>query len=342
MGLFSPQISAKELVPLCRQLATAYDAGIPIMKSIEMVSRNTNTRAARQVLETMGDRLRTGVTLGEAAREQRKHLPEFFVELLASGEYGGKLDVMLRDIADYYEDRVAMQRSIIGQMVYPVVLLVVAWFIGSFALMLVGRLDFTSGKPFDFPRFLAIYTAFQGTAILIAAAVFAAAVVLSRFGAPQFGWGYITTHLWPIKNVTRKFALARFFRSMSLLITSGLGIKQCIISSADVTANAYIRNDLLKAVPLVSQGATLVQAFATTQTLTPVAREMLNVGEQTGNLDGCLKKVAEYHFAEAQHAVQVAVKVLGTLLFLLVACVVGFIVISFYARLISGYDQILN
>lgn len=342
MGLFSPQISAKEMVPLCRQLATAYDAGIPIIKSIEMVSRNTKTAAARQVLETMGERLRAGSTLGEAAREQQKYLPQFFVELLASGEYGGKLDIMLRDVADYYEDRVAMQRMIAGQMVYPAVLLVIAWFIGSFALMLVGQLDFQSGKPFDFPTFLAKYMAFQGTALLVAGGAFAASVVLSRFGAPQFGWGWFTTHVWPLKNVTRKFALARFFRSMSLLIASGVRIKECIINSAEVTSNAYIRKDLLRAVPLVAEGATLVQAFSMANTLTPVAREMLNVGEQTGNLDGCLRKVAEYHFAEAQHAVQVAVKVMGTVIFLVVAGIIGFIVISFYARLLSGYESFLN
>lgn len=336
MGLFSPQISAKELVPLCRQLSTAYDAGIPIIKSIEMISRNTKTKAAKQVLETMGDRLRAGSTLGEAAREQQKYLPTFFVELLATGEYGGKLDVMLKDIADYYEDRVAMNREIVGQLVYPAFLMVLAWFIGTFALSIVGQLDFNSTKPFNFETFLAGYLAFQGKAMMVAAGVFAAAVLLSRFGVFKYGWGWFTTHLWPIKNVTRKFALSRFFRSMSFLIASGVDIKKCILSAADVTANAYIRADLVQAVPLVAGGATLAQAFGTSKTLTPVAREMLFIGEQSGNLEGCLKKVSEYHMAEARHAVSVAVKVMGTVVFLFVGGMIGYVVITFWTKLYSG------
>jgi len=342
MGLFSARISAEEMVPLCRQLATTYDAGIPILKSIELVTRNTKTGRAREVLNSIHDRLKTGSTLGEAAREQEKYLPAFFVELLATGEYGGKLDVMLRDLADYYEDRVAMNRKITGAMVYPAFLLTACWFLGTFALRIVASLDVTSGKPFDLAVFFGRYLAFQAQALLVVATGFAILVVLSRFGLPQYVWGAFATHAWPLRNVTRKFALARFFRTFSLLVSSGVDIRHCISSAAEVTANAYIRKDLLQAIPPISQGATLTQAFSHVKTLSTVGREMIHIGEQTGNLDGCMRKVADYHFAEANHATSVAIKLLEQGVILLGACVVGYTIITFYSRLLSMYDSFLN
>lgn len=328
------------MVPLCRQLATAYDAGIPIIRAIDIVAANAKDPSARKVLGEINERLKQGSTLGDAAREHHKHLPQFFIELLASGEHGGKLDVMLRDLSEYYEDRVAMNREIRGAMVYPIFMVCASWFLGVFALMIVSRLSFE--KPFDFVTFLGEYLAFQGKALGVLALVFVACIALSRFGIPQWAWGWFSTNIWPLKNVVRKFALARFFRSMSLLITSGLDIKRCISSAAEVTANPYIRRDLLLALPAVSEGATLTQAFTAAKTLTPIAREMLFVGEQTGNLDGCLRKVSEYHFEEAKHAVSVALRVMKLVMMLAVGALVGYVVISFYTRLFSMYDSFLN
>jgi len=136
--------------------------------------------------------------------------------------------------------------------------------------------------------------------------------------------------------VTRKFGLARFFRSMSLLISSGLRIDHCIENSAAVVSNPYLEKDLLKALPGVRDGQTLVEAFSESRLLTPTAREMLYVGEESGSLDQTLRKVSEYHLAEATHAVQVATKILGVLIALIVGGLVGYIIITFYSRLYGG------
>lgn len=341
MGLFSAKISAKEMVPLCRQLATSYDAGIPILRSLDLVAANTRDPSSRAVMTAISDRVKQGATLGEAAREQKKYLPEYFVELLASGEYGGKLDAMLRDAADYYEDRVAMGRQITGAMVYPAIQLSAAWFLGTFALGLTQAFSLDPRHQFNLTDYISGYIRFQGIALGVFAGIFVALVLLSRWNVPQRIFGGIANYVWPLKNVTRKFSLARFFRTMSLLIGSGVNIRQCIRVSADVAGNPYIKDDLLKAEPMVANGATLVQSFSMVTSLTPMAREMLNIGEQTGNLEGCLRKVSEYHFAEANHAVQVAVKVMNFVILLLVAGVIGYMVITFYQRYFSLYDQLL-
>lgn len=339
MGLFSAQIATKSMVPLCRQLATSYDAGIPILRALSLVRDGTRDKRAREVLEAMADQVRNGATLGDAARSHQKYLPRYFIELLSAGEMSGRLSVMLRDLAEYYEDQLTMRRSIVGSLVYPGIQLAAAWFLGTFALRLIRRLDFTGKTQFDFWQYLVGYGYFQLKAMCVLAAVFALCAGLARLGVWKWIWGWFTNFVWPIKTVTRKFALARFFRSMSLLIGSGMNIKSCIINSAAITVNPYIERDLLQAVPLVAEGATLMQAFAVTRSLTPVAREMIFVGEQSGNLEQSLLKVSQYHLEEANQAVKIASRVMGVLILLILAGLVGYIYITFF---MTYYGRMLD
>jgi type IV pilus assembly protein PilC len=340
MGLFTQKISLNEMVPLCRQMATAYDAGIPVLKVLQMAERGARTAGTRNVLLELRTSIEAGASLGDAARAQGDRLPPFFVELLSSGERGGQLDVMLRDLADYYEDRMALQRTIIGAMVYPAFMLTAAWFLGSFAIGIISNLSLDARNPFSLQDYFESYIAFQ-TMVLIGAAV--AAVVLwflSRTGLPQYAAGYVGTKLWPFSEITRKFALARFFRSFVLLLHSGLNVKHCIAQAAATTANPYIRQDLLRAIPVVEQGGTLHQAFGQCRTLTRMAHEMLAVGEESGRLDIQLKKVAEYHAEEAKLAVSVGLRFMNFALLLSMGGLVGYIVISFYSKYIGLLDSI--
>ena len=331
MSLFSSQISTKALVPLCRQLATSYGAGIPILRSLDLVGSGTKDKRAREVLTDMRDQIRAGATLAEAARKQVPYLPPMFVELLAAGESGGKLDATLRDLANYYEDRLAMRRTVIGKSAYPALQLVMAWFLGTFALGIVHRLSFVH-KTFTMGGYLRSYIALQVEALFVFGVIVAICIVLARMGILQWIWGWVASHVWPLAPVAMRFAMARFFRSLALLIGSGIPIVHAIERAAAVTSNPYVEQDLLRAVPYVKEGCTLVEAFAGSQYLSSTAREMLHVGEESGQLEDAMHKVAQYQMDEAVHAVNVATRVGEIFITLAVAAVVGYIVISFYSN----------
>lgn len=340
MGLFSAQISTKKMVPLCRQLATSFDAGIPIIRTFDHVGGVSRDGKIRRVLTDMTDDLKRGTTLGEAANNQRKYLSPFFIQLLHSGERGGHLDVMLRDLAQYFEDRLAMQRMIGSMLAYPMFLFMVAWFFGTFAFGLLDVIrEAVTGKGGGTQGVMAYiesYVAFQAKAMVVFAIIFAICVVLIRLGI--FGWisGAFTTFIWPMSIVTRKFALARFFRSFSLLLGAGLSMPRCIESSAAITANPYIEKNLLKSIDEIKQGATLVQALETSRELTPLAREMLVVGEESGNLELQMRKISQFHLEEATDAVKLATRVLATMLFVGVSLLVLYILVTFYTTLYGG------
>ncbi|HIJ73461.1 MAG TPA: type II secretion system F family protein [Candidatus Hydrogenedentes bacterium] len=339
MPLFSKQISTKTLVPMCRQLATSYEAGIPILRSLEIVGEQTPNHRVRTVLREMHDSLRAGATLADATQEQSKYLSPYLIQLLATGERGGRLDIMLRDLADYFEDRLKMQRQIVAAMALPIIYLCLGWFFLTFGFMILKATFQTmkrGGVSFSFQTFFRDYVLFQGKAVAVAAAVFAVCVILSRLGLFKWIVSAFSTHIWPFAPVTRRLSLARFMRSFSLLLGSGLRVDHCIESAADVAVNPYIRRELLKAVPLVKDGVALDKAFANTRYLTPTAREMIYMGEQSGNLEAMLRKASEYYLEEATHAVNIMTRFffVGTLVGVLLF--VGYFIIKFYLTLYGG------
>jgi type IV pilus assembly protein PilC len=339
MALLSPQISTKELVPLCRQLATSHEAGIPVLRSLDMASCSRASKKTRETMRAMHDSVAQGSSLAQAAKDQGKSLPPFLITLLEAGETGGRLDIMLRDLADYYEDRQRMQRQIMVGMAYPALQLTAAWFLGTFALRLVNRMG---GSSFDLMGYFRDYFIFQGMALAVFAVVVLVCIGLNRMGVFKPVVGFFTHRVWPISKVTKKFSLARFFRSMSLLAESGMNMKSCVINSVATVSNPHIQRDLLQALPLIAQGSTLSQAFAPCKTLTRTCHEMLSVGEESGKLDEMFMKTSQYHLDEASSALKIAATVMGVVIVLAVGLIIGYIVISFYMKLLAPASELLG
>jgi type IV pilus assembly protein PilC len=346
MGLFSSQISTSRMVPLCRQLATSDAAGLPIVRTLELVGHQMKDRKIRDVLAQINADIRRGSTLAEATRKQSKYLPRFFIELMATGERGGRLDIMLRELADYYEDRLSIQRRIKSAMFFPMLELVAAWYLGSFAIMIIrralGAFQAGSGQSFNFADFFREYFAFQGKVLIGAGVIFAICVILSRLGVFKWIWGFFATYIWPLSSVTRGFGLARFFRSMSLLTGAGLNILDVVDSAAAVVVNPYIERDLREALPRLKRGDTLLEAFAPSRYIPRMNLEMVHTGETTGNLEEMLRKAAEYNLEEATQASHRLISVMTVLVILGVAVVVGAVIITFYMNIFSMYDSLLQ
>lgn len=339
MGLFSSQLSIKTLVPLCRQLATAYDAGIPVVQTLELTATTQTNPRVKEMLRAMQQRIRDGESLGDAARSQSRLLPPMLLALLAAGEKGGRLDEMLRDLAAYYEDRLEMRRRVLSVLALPLMELTAAWFLGTFALGIVSNLSFDSTTRFSLSSYLNHYLLFQAGALGVAGLALLAGVALARGGLIGMAWGRIAYTMWPFSTLTRKFALARFFRTFSLLLSSGLPVRRCVEESAAACGNPYIEQELLRALPPIMNGESLKNAFAATGMLSSTAREMLAIGEESGKLDTSLYKAAQYHLNDASHALEMAGKVGRVAIVLLVGLIVGYIVISFYG---NYYGNILN
>ena len=240
-----------------------------------------------------------------------------------------------------------IQRTVRAALAYPLLLSVIAWFLGTFALGMGRRAvaafnDASQGGIGGVEAFFGEWVKFQIAAMIVFAVIAAVFVVLARAGT--LGWitGAITTRAWPLSKVTQYFAMARFFRSFALLLESGMSVMPSIRGAASVTANPYIEKDLIMAIPIVKQGGTLVEAFSRSRFMTPMAREMLAVAEVSGQMDMHLKKCADYHLKEANQAVRIAVTVFTTLIMLGVFAAVGAVIIMFYVNLYGGMMDALG
>ncbi len=312
MGLFSSRLPLKTLVRLSHQLAKLADSDIPLVRSLELIGEKADQRLKR-VLMRMSDAFRTGAAFEEALRAESKYFPVFLLEMLVNGERAGRLAAVLEDLAEYYEDRLKIRRSIIRAVTYPLCVAAVIFYVIPFCRQYV-----LSG--FDLARCLlslAYSLASLGVFIAICA-------VLWRVGVLKPVWGFASVHVWPFASLTRKFNLARFFRSLGLLFESGMHPAWCIERSAEVLSNPLIRRDLLRAAPMIGRGATLDEAFAQSRFVPAMARRMIRVGEESGRIDFALRKVSEYLLNEADHRVRAIVVCLEAILIL----ALGFVILA--------------
>jgi len=315
------------MVPFCRHLATSHGAGIPILRSFDLVTRQSRDGRLKRVVSRMADSITAGSTLEQAAREQARYLPRFFVELVGAGEIGGRLEEIFDQLAKYYERMADLARRIRGRLIYPVFLVIFLIIVVNF-MSALSQASTEFGV--DFTKLGRVFVHNMGRLLLILGCALVVLVALSRAGL--LGWvvGLISTFVWPLSPLTRKLALSRFTRSLGLLLRSGVPVTEALHKAAATTNNPYIERSLLRCMPAIESGGSLSMALSGCRYLSDMAREMIYSGEESGRLDQHLEKIADLHEAEAMQAAKNLVVVVGVLIYLAVAAAIGSFVIRFW------------
>lgn len=292
--LFARRFGMKRMALFCHSFAALQDGGVPVLRSLHVLGRpdppNTiSDKRLRIILNRVGERVQRGATLGEAFRAERRSFPDLFIELVASGELVGEMGTLLRELATYYDQRVEARRALIRSLVYPAVIVLLAFYLIPF---IKGFLR----SDLSVEEYLLVYLRQTVRTHAGPAIVFA---VLWVTGLWACIWAFVKTYVPPLRGITRRFALGRFFRCWAILLDAGLGVVPAIERAAAATGNPYIRRALVRAVPLVQQGRTLEEAFASMPYLTPLERTMISTGEQAGRIESLLNKVSHELFASA-------------------------------------------
>jgi len=303
VGLFSSRLSTKRLAMLSRELSTLYRSGIPVLRSLELLSGHPGQRPLRAMLTRMASAVREGGTLAQAVRAEPKRLPLFFIEMVASGEQAGQLDAVLRDLAGYYDEQLAIRRDYVRGLVYPACIVVAAIVVipylkGVAISVFAGRGDVGS---FTLRYMLGLGRRYGPPFVVL--------VALARLGILKWLWAPVGTYVWPFGPLTRKLAIARFFRSMAILLDSGMGLTRAIERSAVVTTNPWVRADLLKAVAAVQEGRTLEEAFAGAKYIPPMVYETLCTAEQSGTVVDGSNRAAKLLMEEFNHTLRSVARV---------------------------------
>jgi len=319
-------ISRKQLIWFCHGAATMLDAGLPVIRVLEVLSGQARGSLAARI-SRMKASVEAGTDLTEAARRQGI-FPQLFLELVSVGEESGTLEQAFAELARYYEFQQRLRRSFVGRTALPALQYVAAVAIISFALHIINSLN---DQPGELGRHLALG---YGIPLALILGYF---FLLKPLGATR-AVHEVVLRLPVVGNVARSLALARFSLVMQLLLESAVPVTRGIERAAAATGNGAFAARGKRMAAAVEGGTTLTEALQRTGLFPREYVEVVRIAEESGKMSERFGWLAAHHADRAEHAMQA----LGTALAWLVWVVVAAFIISFIFRIFSQYVGALN
>jgi type IV pilus assembly protein PilC len=345
------KVKLSDLVVFSRQLATLINAGLPIVRSLHILSEQTGNRQLKNVIVQVRKDVEAGLSLSEALEKHPDVFSRLYVEMVKAGEIGGMLDGVLLRVADQLERDQELRRKVKTAMLYPT--FVVAFAILTASIMLIFIVPVFAGLFEDLGGTLPlptrivmaisdILTSFWG--VLVYAAMGALVFAFFRWKKTENGrrvWGRISLMI-PAKigDTVQKVALARFARTLGTLSAAGVPILQAIEITATSSGNWVVEKALLKSRDAIREGIPIYKPLEDEPVFPPMVTRMIAVGEETGDIDGMLGKIGDFYESEVDATIKALTSIIEPIMIVIVGGIVGFIVISMYLPMFRIYDLI--
>ena len=343
------KVGDKRLSIFTRQFSVMLDAGLPLVQCLEILGEQEENRTFRTIIQQVQSDVEQGSSLAEAMRRHPKAFDDLFVNMIAAGEAGGILDIILQRLATFLEKVVKLKSQVKSALIYPAsvitIAILVVWIILRFVIPtfaqlfagLGGEMPWITQVVVGTSRFVGRYS-FWIILVLIATGVF-----LNRWHKTERGRRVIDGFLLRIPVIgmlLRKIAVARFCRTLSTLTSSGVPILDGLEITAKTSGNAIIEDAIMAVRKSVEEGKTISEPLAETKVFPPMVVQMINVGEQTGALDQMLSKIADFYEDEVDTAVEGLMKLIEPILIAFLGAIIGVIVAAMYLPLYSIITQI--
>lgn len=341
---------ARDRALVLRQLAALLRAGLPLEEVLSLVADQTASKRVARPLAAIRARVLEGRSLSDAMSEQPALFPAMYTRSVAAAEQAGRLESVVARLADHAERRLALSRSLVVALVYPVLLalisLAVVWGLLGFVVPRVVGVFERAGE--DLPvitrSLLAVSDFVTGAGAWVGAGLLAAAAaafVALRQPGPRLWLDRTLLRLPLVGALVRAQAAALFARTFAILVGSSVPAVEALRAASDVVANRKVQADLDAAADRVREGASISAALQSVAWLPPLTRRLVHGGEQAGELGAMLEHAAELQEAELADAGQVLLAVLQPLLILLVGLVVLYIVLAILLPVMS-LSQLLS
>ncbi|MCG3131733.1 MAG: Type II secretion system protein F [Phycisphaerae bacterium] len=347
------RVSNKQMVQFTRQLSTLQDAGLPILRSLNILEEQARPGKLKSTLRIVVEDIEGGTTLSEAMAKHPKVFTRLYTNMIAAGETGGVLDVILNRLADFLEKAQKLKRKVIGAMIYPLVVI-------SFACAIVGGIMY-----WVIPKFKDIFEDFDVelpalTQALISVSYWFAngrppGVVLAPLIPIVFfmtlklvrsakGGRYVTDwlvmHIPIVGPLLEKSAIARFTRTLGTLISAGVPILEALNITKETAGNEVFSRAMETVHDAIREGDSFANPLRATKTCDAIVVNMVDVGEETGELDKMLIKVADNYDEEVETAVASLISLLEPLMVVVLGGIVGFIVVALFLPLVKLIESV--
>jgi type IV pilus assembly protein PilC len=346
---FGSGITPKAVAIFTRQFSVMIDAGLPLVQCLEILGTQQDNPNFQKVLLQVRQDVEGGSSLADAMKKHPKVFDDLFTNMIAAGEAGGILDTILKRLATYIEKSVKLKSQVKSALVYPAAVIsiavlvvgVILWkVIPTFASLFAGL-----GAQLPLPTRIVIGLSNWLVRLLLPLVIASGvgAYFLKRYYETYKGRRVIDRlmlRLPVIGMILRKIAVARFCRTLSTLISSGVPILDGLEITARTSGNAIVEDAIMETRKSVEGGQSLAAPLKQTDVFPPMVVQMISVGEQTGALDTMLSKIADFYEDEVDTAVANLMTLMEPILILFLGTVVGGIVISMYLPIFSLINQL--
>lgn len=333
------KVKEKEVVVFCRIFSTMINAGLPLIQCLDLLSQQEQNKAFAKIIRSVKEDIEGGTSLTDALKKYPKVFDELFVNLIAAGEAGGILDVVLGRLSNYLEKAMKLKAKVKSAMTYPIAVLVIS--VSVVALLLIKVIP-TFQKMFEgagqeLPGPTAAVIAASEFAQTYWWAIIAVLIVISiafkQFYKTEKGRWMVDSAILRapvIGPVLKKVAVAKFSRTMATMMSSGVPILEGLNIVSKTSGNVVVENALLKTRQSISEGRSIAEPLSETGVFPPMVVQMISVGEATGALDSMLNKIADFYDDEVDSAVESMTALLEPVMMVFLGGIVGGMIVAMY------------
>jgi len=346
---FGKKVKNKEIVIITRQFATMVNAGLPLVQALDILVKQSGNEVLENTLSAVLHDVESGNTLADALGQHPKVFTELYVNMVSAGETGGILDTIMNRLASFLEKNEALARKVKAAMIYPAVISFVA--VSAIVVLLL----------FVIPTFQEMFASFDQqlplpTRIVIGASDFLQsywwALGAAALGATVLFRGWIRTSsgrltfdkimlaLPILGSLALKSAVSRFTRTLGTLLSSGVAILEGLEITAKTSGNRVIHDAVMISRTSIAGGESISKPLAQANVFPPMVTQMINVGEETGDLDGMLSKIADFYDDEVDVAVEALLKAMEPIMIVVLGSIVGGMIVAMYLPIFSVINTI--
>lgn len=346
------KVKLSNLSVFCRQFSTMVDAGVSLVRCLDVLAQQTQDPKLKKILIDVGERVEGGESLSRAMQRHPRSFNNLFIGLIRAGEVGGVLEESLQRLSHFLEKDVELRRKVKSAMTYPVLVFVLAvgitfflvyWFVPQWAVILTDLGLKAEDIPAPTQFLISLADNLKNNWWIMLLSLIAIIIAYRLFVSTRFGRRVadrVKLKVPVFGKLHHKICLARFSRTMGTLLTSGVPILQAMETVAGTVGNTIMSDAVMEARARIREGDRIGEPLEASRLFPPMVVHMIGVGEESGSLDFMLQKIADFYEAEVESTLASLTAALEPIMIVGLGFVVGYIVIAMFLPLVSVIEKL--
>ncbi len=338
-NLFAPKVTSKDLVIFSRQLSTLVGAGVPLVQGLGILGDQIENPTFKKVVLNLKIDIESGMGIADTMKKFPDSFDNLYVSMIRAGETGGILDTILDRLSGYLEASEELKAKVKSAMMYPIVVLSIAititWFLLVFIIPKFEEMFSSFGKELPLPTKLLLNLSkflihYWYVYIPIPFVLIFVMKKLLKYEKVQRQFDWLLLQLPIFGMILRKTSVAKFTRTFATLIKAGVPILQALDTVAETAGNKVVEEAVLSAKVAIREGERIAKPLAASGVFPTMVVSMISIGEETGNLDAMLSKIADFYEGEVDAAVEGLTSMIEPLVIVFMGAVIGAIVVAMF------------